>query len=102
MLFFKRNWFPLFFIPGSSFFSVIHANVDFKIKLLLFFVSKSPGGYAIYCRNARVLEMQNFTPAYMNRRTEDFLRTQISWMHSLPNFLTHGAPLRALRARELR
>ena len=23
-------------------------------------------------------------------------------MHSLPNFLTHGAPLRALRERELR
>ena len=30
--------------------------------LLLFFISKSPGGYAIYLRNARVLEMQNFTP----------------------------------------
>ena len=35
-------------------------------------------------------------------RTDDFLRTKISWMHSLPNFLTHGASLRALRARELR
>ena len=35
-------------------------------------------------------------------RTYDFLRTQISWMHSSPNFLTLGAPLRALRARELR
>ena len=31
--------------------------------LLFFFISKSPGGYAIYCRNARVLEKQNFTPA---------------------------------------
>ena len=28
-------------------------------------------------------------------RTDDFLRTKISWMHRLPNFLTHGAPLRA-------
>ena len=28
--------------------------------MLLFFISKSPGGYVIYCRNARVLEMQNF------------------------------------------
>ena len=28
--------------------------------LLLFLISKGPGGYAIYCRNARVLEMQNF------------------------------------------
>ena len=34
-------------------------------SLLLFFISKSPGSCAIYCRNARVLEMQNFTPAYM-------------------------------------
>ena len=32
-------------------------------SLLLFFISKSPGGYATYCRNARVLEMRNFTPA---------------------------------------
>ena len=32
MLFFKRNWSPLF-ISGSSFFFVIHANVDFKIKV---------------------------------------------------------------------
>ena len=33
--------------------------------LLLFFITKSPGGYAIYHRNARVIELQNFTPAYM-------------------------------------
>ena len=32
--------------------------------------------------------------------TDAFLRTKISWMHKLPNFLTHGAPLRALFARE--
>ena len=30
-------------------------------------------------------------------RADDFLRTKISWMH---RFLTHGAPLHALRARE--
>ena len=33
-------------------------------------------------------------------RTDDFLRTKISWMHRSPNFLTHGGPLRVLRARE--
>ena len=33
MLFFKRNWSSLFFISGSSSFSVIHTNLDFKIKL---------------------------------------------------------------------
>ena len=31
----------------------------------------------------------------MDVRTDDFLRTKISWMHRQPNFLTHGAPLRA-------
>ena len=55
--------------------------------LLLFFISKSPSGYAIYRRNARVPEMQNFTLAYMKgctyvrTRTDDFLRTKFSWMH---------------------
>ena len=34
------------------------------------------------------------------RLTVDLLRTKISWMHRLPNFVTHGAPVRALRARE--
>ena len=83
MLFFKRNWSPLFFLISiSSSFSVIHANEDFKIKskesasLLLFFISKSPGSCAIYCRNARVLEMQNFTPAYMKGWT--YVRTIFS------------------------
>ena len=33
-------------------------------------------------------------------RTDDFLRTKIFWMHRLRNFLTRGAPLRALRAAE--
>ena len=33
-------------------------------------------------------------------RTDDFLRTKISWMQGLLNFFTHGAPLSALRARK--
>ena len=57
----------------SSSFSVIHVNVDIKIKskerigfvVVICFFSKSPSGYAIYRRNARVLEMQNLYPAYM-------------------------------------
>ena len=32
MLFFQRNWYTLFCISGSSSFSVIHVNVDIKIK----------------------------------------------------------------------
>ena len=31
-----------------------------------------------------------------------FVITKFSWMDSLPNFVTHGVPLRALRARQLR
>ena len=52
--------------------------------------------------------MQNFTPAYMKGadlratvlRMDDFLRTKISWIHRLPNSLTHGAPLRAPHSRK--
>ena len=32
------------------------------LLLLLFSFSKSPGGHAIYRRNASMLEIQNFTP----------------------------------------
>ena len=56
----------------------------------------------MYRRNAWVLEMQ-FHPGLhegVDVRTDDFLRTKISWIHRLPNFLTHGAPLRAFRVRE--
>ena len=33
--------------------------------VFVFFSFKSPGGHAIYRQNARVLEMWNFTPAYI-------------------------------------
>ena len=33
-------------------------------------------------------------------RTDDFFKIKISWMHRLPHFLTHGGPLRAVRAHE--
>ena len=62
----------LCFFSRSSSFSVIHVNVDIKIKskervgfVIVVFISKSPGSFAIYRRNAQVLEMQNFIPAYM-------------------------------------
>ena len=42
-------------------------NNDNKTRLCFwfFFSFKSPGGHAIYRQNARVLEMWNFTPAYI-------------------------------------
>ena len=72
----------VFYLSVSSPFSVIHVNVDIKIKskkrmaFLLFFISKGPGGCAIYRQNARVVEMQNFTPAYMKGWT--YVRTIFS------------------------
>ena len=53
MFIFLRNSSPLFSITRSSFFSVIHVNVNIKNKaerdttLSLFFLSKSPGGHVI-------------------------------------------------------
>ena len=72
-------------------------------SLSLFLISKSPDGYAILLPkragtwNAKfhfgLHEGVNSRTDVL--RTDDFLRTKISWMHSLPNFLTHGATLRA-------
>ena len=92
MFFFQRIWSPLFFVARSSSFSVIHVNVDIKIKskervgfVVVVFISKSPGSYAIYRRNAQVLEMQNFIPAYMKGWTygrfsqnQNFLDAQVT------------------------
>ena len=53
MFFFPQNSFLLFLITRSSSFSVIHVSVNIKnnvekdTTLLLFFLSKSPGGLAI-------------------------------------------------------
>ena len=90
--FFQRNWSPLFFISRSSSFSFIHVNVDIKIQskeiigfvVVVFFLSKSPGGHAIYPRNARVLETQTFTAAYMKGVD---VRTDVRTIFSEPNFL---------------
>ena len=65
--------------------------------VVVVFISKRPGSYAIYRRNAGVKKLH---PGLHERvdvstdvpRTDDFLRTKISWMHRIPNFLTHGAP----------
>ena len=80
-------------ISRSSTFSVIHVNVDIEIKPkerigfgVVGFISKRPGSYAIYRRNARVLEMQNFTLAYMKGWT--YVRTYpIRMIFSEPKFL---------------
>ena len=56
MFFFLRNSSPLFSITRSGSFSVIHVSVNIKnnaekdTNLLLFFLSKSPGGHVISFR----------------------------------------------------
>ena len=65
MFFFQRNSSALVFISRSSSFSVIQTLILSRKKesaFVVVFISKS---YAIYRRNARVLEMQNFIPACM-------------------------------------
>ena len=82
----------LCFFSRSSSFSVIHVNVDIKIKskervgfVIVVFISKSPGSFAIYRRNAQVLEMQNFIPAYMKGWT--YVRTPYGRFSQNQNFL---------------
>ena len=71
MLFFTWNWSSfLSLVLGLSLLSTPMWTLKLSRKkkesafLLLFFISKSPCGYATYRFNAWVLEMQNFTPAY--------------------------------------
>ena len=92
MLFFKRNWSPLFFLSlalapfllSTQMKTLKLSRKKESASLLLFFISKkSWDSYAIYSRYAGVrLEMQNFTPELHERvdvrtdvlRTDDFLR----------------------------
>ena len=94
LFFLQRNWSPSVFISRSISFSVIHVNVDIEMKskeragicCSRPFISKRPGSYAIYRRNALVLEMQNFIPSYMKGWT--YLRTYpVRTIFSEPKFL---------------
>ena len=90
MFFFQRNMSPFFLslalalsLLSESMWTLKLSRKKESASLLLFFIYRS---LAIYLRNGRVLEMQNFTPAYMKgyyvlTRTDDFLRTKIHWMH---------------------
>ena len=124
MFFFLQNSSLLFSITRSSSFSVIQVSVNIKnnvekdTTLLLFFLSKSPGGHAI---SFQIKPWVAFGLPYLlielfyigmpvvrtnggvgGRSVYVHVITKFSRMGSLPHFFTHGAPLRALRARELR
>ena len=73
---------------------VIQVNIDIIIKSkewigfdVVVFISKSPGSYAIYRRNARVLEMQKFIPAYMKGWT--YVRTPYGRFPQNQKFLSY-------------
>ena len=81
-----------FFISRSSSLSVFHVKADIRIKSkkrvgfvgVVFYLWNSGWLSALWRQKARVLEMQNFTPAYMKGgqtygRTDDFLRTKFSY-----------------------
>ena len=93
----------------------IKNNVEKDTTLLLFFLSKSPGGHAI---SFQIKPWVAFGLQYLlielfyigmpvvrmdgragGRSVYGTVITEFSRMGSLPHFLTHGAPL---RARELR
>ena len=76
-----------FHFGGRKNFSFSHRRYKKDSALLFcccYFLSNNPTGHAIYSRNGRVLEMQNFT--HMKGGTADvrmdhFVRTKIYWMY---------------------
>ena len=113
-VFVLRNSSPLFSITRSSSFSVIHVNVNIKYNaekdttLLLFFVSKSPGGHVISIQIkpwvAFGLPYQLIELFYIGmpvawtdgrslaRSVYGHVITKFSRMGRLPHLLSYGAP----------
>ena len=96
----------VWFLSLALAFSVIHVNVDIEMKskerigiCCCCFISKRPGSYAITAETSGCLKCK-MSSRLTWRRGRTYGRSP--WKHRLPNFLTHGAPLRAFRARELR
>ena len=104
MFFFLRNSSPLFSIIRSNSFSVIHVSVNIKnnaekdTTLLLFFLSKSPGGHVISFQIkpwvAFGLPYPLIELFYIGMpvvRTDGHVITKFSRMGRLPHFLSYGA-----------
>ena len=114
MFFFLRNSSPLFSITRSSSFSVIHVSVNIKnnaekdTTLLLFFLSKSPGGHVIsfqikpgvaFGLPYLLIELFYIGMSVVRRDGRSLARsvyghviTKLSRMGRLPHFLRYGAP----------
>ena len=107
MFFFLQNSSPLFSITRSSSFSVIHVSVNIKnnaekdTTLLLFFLSKSPGGHVI---SFQIKPWVAFGLPYLlielfyigmpvvrtDGRAYGHVITKFSRMGRLPHFLSYG------------
>ena len=72
MFFFQRNWSPLFFFSRSSSLSVIHVNVDIKIK------SKYRIGFVVVVCISKVREDMRFT-AKTHGRLKCKLSSRLTW-----------------------
>ena len=107
MFFFLRNSSPLFSITRSSSFSVIHVSVNTKnnaekdTTLLLFFLSKSPGGHVISFQiklwvafGLPYLLIELFYIGMPVVRTDSRAGGRSVGVRSrrLPHFLSYGAP----------
>ena len=110
--FFLRNSSPLFLVTRYSSFSVIHVSVNIKnndekdTNLLLFFLSKIPGGHEISFQikpwvafGLPYLLIELFYIGMPVVRTDGWRRsvyghviTKFSRMGRLPHFLSYGAP----------
>ena len=103
LFFFQRNWSSLVFISRSSFLcysrqckhwnEVLESAFVYVVLFLkgpeaMQFTAETSG-----CLKCKISSQLTWTRGRTYGRSP--------WMHRLPNFLTHGAPLRAFRAREL-
>ena len=104
------------FVFNHSLLLFLSNNVQKDTTLLLFFLSKSLGGHAIFFPNKTLSYIWVTIPVdwiilhwySCGADGRSGGRCTVTWlpnffrMGSLPHFFTHGAPLRDLRARELR
>ena len=109
MFFFQRNWSPcclpltlaLFLLSTSM--KTLRLSRSKQSALLLLFLSlkvREAKRFTVKTRGYLKCKCHLGLHDGVDGPTDDFLRTKVSWMHSLPNYLTHGALLRELRARE--
>ena len=109
LFFFLQNSSLLFSITHSSSFSVIHVSVNIKnnvekdTTLLFFFFFLKVRACEFFSKLFYIgMPVVRTDGQAVGRSVYGHVITKFSRIGSLPHFFTHGAPLRALRARERR